>query len=125
MSNDDLAAAQALYRSGKFAEAQQKYEALVKSNAKNPLAQAGLVRALLAQERVEQASDVAASAVAAMPDAEPVIASLGEVQFRQAQMPQAEKSLLRASRTDPKDPLPLLALAELYDSYSLHRRAYD
>src|SRR5947209_6716699 len=75
--SDDLASAQGLYRSGKFEQAQQRYESLVKADPKQRLAQAGLIRSLLAQEKVDEAGDVAAKAIAAMPDAEPVVAAMG------------------------------------------------
>jgi len=49
----------------------------------------------------------------------------GDVQFRLAEMSDAELSYLTAKKLDPKEVRAYLGLARLYRCYSLYRRAYD
>src|ERR1019366_5028529 len=53
--NPELAAADQLYRAGKFAEAEASYQVLLKADAKLVPAQVGLVRAMLRQQKVDEA----------------------------------------------------------------------
>src|ERR1039458_5015799 len=54
--NPDLIAADQLYKAGKFAEAAEKYQALLKANAKLMPAEAGLIESLLHEQKVDEAS---------------------------------------------------------------------
>jgi Aspartyl protease len=54
-----------------------------------------------------------------------LLALKGDVQFRRAEMSEAEVSYLAAKKIDPKQPAAYLGLAQLYRCYSLHRKAYD
>lgn len=49
--NPELAAADQLYRAGKFAEAEASYQTLLKADAKLVPAHVGLVRAMLRQQK--------------------------------------------------------------------------
>ncbi|HEX7422936.1 MAG TPA: hypothetical protein VF311_03475, partial [Terriglobales bacterium] len=49
-----LAAADQLYRAGKFAEAETRYQALLKIDSKLVPAQVGLVRAMLRQQKIDE-----------------------------------------------------------------------
>jgi tetratricopeptide (TPR) repeat protein len=120
-----LAAADELYRAGKFSEAEASYQALLKSDSKLVPAQVGLVRAMLRQQKIDEALDVASAALAAQPDSAALMAAKGDVQFRRAEMPDAELSYLTAKKLDAKEVRAYLGLAQLYRSYSLYRRAYD
>ena len=53
-----------LYRSGRFAEAAAKFQAIVKANPKNVPAQMGLIHALLRAEKIDDAQAAAISALA-------------------------------------------------------------
>ena len=53
--NPDLVAADQLYRSGRFADAAEKYQAALKADPKLVPAQAGLVRSLLREQKVDDA----------------------------------------------------------------------
>ena len=120
-----LAAADQLYRAGKFSDAEASYQALLKSDSKLVPAQVGLVRAMLRQQKIDEALDAASAALAAQPDSAALMAAKGDVQFRRAEMPDAELSYLTAKKLDAKEVRAYLGLAQLYRSYSLYRKAYD
>jgi thioredoxin-like negative regulator of GroEL/predicted aspartyl protease len=123
--NPELAAADQLYRAGKFAEAEASYQALLKADAKLVPAQVGLVRAMLRQQKIDEALNAVNTALAAQPNSAALLAAKGDVQFRHGEMPDAEGSYLTARKLDPKEVRAYLGLARLYRSYSLYRRAYD
>jgi tetratricopeptide (TPR) repeat protein len=123
--NPGLAAADQLYRAGKFAEAEASYQALLKTDSKLVTVQVGLVRAMLRQQKVDEALDAVNTALAAQPNSAALLAAKGDVQFRRAEMPDSEVSYLTARKIDPKEVRAYLGLARLYRCYSLHRRAYD
>jgi tetratricopeptide (TPR) repeat protein len=123
--NAELAAGDQLYRAGKFAEAEATYQVLLKSDSKLVLAQVGLVRAMLRQQKIDEALDAVNAALAPQPNSAALLAAKGDVQFRRGEMPDAEASYLAARKFDPKEVHAYLGLARLYASYSLYRRAYD
>src|SRR5271157_1057837 len=53
--NPDPVAADQLYKAGKFAEAAEKYQALLKTDAKLVAAEAGLIEALLREQKIDEA----------------------------------------------------------------------
>jgi tetratricopeptide (TPR) repeat protein len=120
-----LAAADQLYRAGKFAEAEAGYQAALKADAKLVAAQVGLVRAMLRQQKIDEALDAANAALAAQPNSAALLAAKGDVQFRRGEMSEAEMSYLTAKKFDAKEAHAYLGLAQLYRSYSLYRKAYD
>jgi len=120
-----LAAADQLYRAGKFSEAEASYQALLKSDAKLVPAQVGLVRTMLRQQKIDEALDAANTALTAQPNSAALMAAKGDVQFRRAEMSDAEVSYLTAKKLDAKEVRAYLGLAKLYRSYSLYRKAYD
>ncbi|PYX55348.1 MAG: hypothetical protein DMG76_18130 [Acidobacteria bacterium] len=121
----ELAAADQLYRAGKFAEAETSYQALLKTDPKLIPAQVGLVRAMLRQQKIDEALDAVNTALAAQSNSAALLAAKGDVQFRRSEMPDAEMSFLTAKKLDPKEVHAYLGLARLYRSYSLYRKAYD
>ena len=129
-TSPELAAADQLYRAGKFAEAEANYQAFLKNDSKLPpaevvLAQVGLVRAMLRQQKIDEAFDAANTALAQQPNASALLAAKGDVQFRRGEMSDAEVCYLTAKKIDPKEVHAYLGLARLYASYSLYRKAYD
>jgi tetratricopeptide (TPR) repeat protein len=123
--NPELAAADQLYRAGKFAEAETSYQAILKTDTKLVSAQVGLVRSMLRQQKIDEASDAVNTALASEANAAALLAAKGDVQFRRGEMADAETSYLTAKKLDPKEVHAYLGLARLYSSYSLYRRAYD
>jgi TonB family protein len=124
-SNPDLAAADQLYRTGKFADAENSFQALLKVDPKLVPAQVGLVWAMLRQQKLDESLDAVNAALAARPDSAALLAAKGEVQFRRGEMSDAEKSYLAAKKLNPREVRAYLGLARLYRSYSLYRKAYD
>jgi hypothetical protein len=121
----ELVAADLLYRAGKFAEAEASYRALLNSDSKLVPAQVGLVRSMLRQQKIDEAFDTANAALAMQSKSAALLAAKGDVQFRRAEMPDAELSYLSAKKLDPKEVRAYLGLARVYRSYSLYRKAYD
>jgi len=129
-TSPELAAADQLYRAGKFVEAEASYQALLKSDSKLVpeqlvAAQVGLVRAMLRQQKIDEALDAVNTALAVQPNAAALLAVKGDVQFRNGEMPDAELSYLAAKKLDAKEVHAYLGLARLYGAYSLYRKAYD
>jgi tetratricopeptide (TPR) repeat protein len=110
---------------GKFAEAEASYRALLKTDSKLVSAQVGLVRAMLRQQKIDESLDAVNTALTAKPDSAALLSAKGDVQFRRAEMSEAEASYLAAKKLDPKDVRAYLGLAHLHRSYSLYRKAYD
>lgn len=123
--NSELVAADHLYQSGRFSEAAEKYQSILKADAKLVPAQAGLIDSLLRDQKVDESYAVAGSALSAQPHSAPLLAAMGNVQFRRAEMSQAETSYINALAVDPKEVPAYVGLAHLYRAYSLHRRSYD
>ena len=121
----ELATADQLYRAGKFAEAETRYQALLKTDSKLVPAQVGLVRAMLRQQKIDEALEAVNTALAAQPNSAALLAAKGDVQFRRAEMSDAELAYLAAKKLDPKEVRAYLGLARLYLCYSLYRKAYD
>lgn len=124
-TNPELAAADQLYRAGKFAEAETSYQGLLKNDARLVAAQVGLVRAMLHEQKIDEAFDSVNTALAAQPNTAALLAAKGDVEFRRGEMPDAEGAYLAAKRLDPKEVHAYLGLARLYGSYSLYRKSYD
>jgi tetratricopeptide (TPR) repeat protein len=125
VSTPELAAADQLYRAGKFAEAEVSYQAILKTDSKLVPAQVGSVRAMLRQQKIDEAMDEVNEALAQQPNEAPLLAAKGDVLFRRGEMTDAEGSYLAAKKLDPKAVRAYLGLARLYRSYSLYRKAYD
>ncbi len=120
----ELSTANQLYRAGKFVEAEAHYQALVESDPKLVPAQVGLVRTLLREQRVDEAFDAVNTALAAQPNSVALLAAKGDVQFRRAEMSDAELSYLAAKKLDHNEVHSYLGLARVYSSYSMYRTAY-
>jgi hypothetical protein len=119
-----LAAADQLFRAGKFAEAEIGYQALVKADPKLVPAQTGLVRTRLRLQKLDEALDGVNAALAAEPDSAALLAAKGDVQFRRAEMSDAELSYLAAKKLNPKEVHSYLGLAQLYRAYSMYHISY-
>jgi tetratricopeptide (TPR) repeat protein len=124
-ANTGLVAADQVYRAGKFAEAEASYLALLKNDGTLMPARIGLVRAMLRQQKIDEAFEAVNVALAAYPGSPTLLAAKGDVQFRRGEMAEAEVSYLTAKKLDPKEVRAYLGLARLYASYSFYRKAYD
>jgi tetratricopeptide (TPR) repeat protein len=124
-SESGLAAADQLYRAGKFADAEVSYQGLLKSDPKLVAAQLGLVRAMLKQQKIDESLETVNSALVAQQSSAALLAVKGDVLFRRGEMQDAELSYLSAKKLNVKESHAYLGLARLYASYSLYRKAYD
>ena len=91
-TSPELAAADQLYRAGKFAEAEAGYRALLKTDPKLvpvqlAAAQVGLVRAMLRQQKIDEALDAANTALAAQPNSAALLAVMSNFETVKCQMP--------------------------------------
>ncbi len=120
----DLAGADHLYQSGQFAEAADKYQAILKADPTSAPAQSGLIRSFLKEEKIDDAMTLAKNATAAQPGSAAVWAAMGDVQFRFGQMSPAELSYQKALKLDPRNLEAYLGLARIYRAYSLYAHAY-
>jgi tetratricopeptide (TPR) repeat protein len=123
--NPDLIAADQLYKAGKFAEAAEKYQALLKLDAKLAPAEAGLIESLLHEQKIDEASAEAVKALGAQSNSAALLVARGDVQFRFAKMAEAEMSYFKALQIDKRELRACLGLVRLYRAYSLYRKAYD
>ena len=123
-TNLDLAAADQLYKESKFAEAADKYQAIINAEPNLVGAQYGLIRALLRQQKVDEASAAANRFLTAQPNSSVLLAGMGAVQYRQGQMSDAETSFLKSVRIDDHQIPAYLGLMRIYRAYSLYGHAY-
>lgn len=123
-ASPQLAAANQLYRAGKFAESEASYRALLNADSKSVPAQVGLVRAMLRQQKIDEALDAVNRALGTEPNSAALLAAKGDIQFRRAEMSDAELSYLAAKKLDQKEVHAYLGLSRVYSSYSMHRVAY-
>ncbi len=87
---DLLKQADGFYQKGNFDAALQKYQELIQQNPKSPEAYSGLTRVYLKQKNVQQAFETVSMGLQ-MADSAPVRVALGEVDFRQGKISEAER----------------------------------
>ena len=124
-ANTDLAAANQQFQAGNFTEAIHKYQQALKAEPTLVPAQAGLIRTYLRTDQVDPAYDVAKSSLAANPNSAQLLAAMGNVQYRRAEIPESEASYKAALRNDPNSVEAYLGLARVFRTALLYRRAYD
>ena len=120
-----LLTADQLYKSGKFAEAEASYQALLATDPASIPAQVGVVRSMLRQQKIDEAFTRVNQAISTQPNSAALLAAKGDVEFRRGDMSAAEKSFLAAKKADQNEVHAYLGLSRLYSSYSLYRHAYD
>jgi len=95
-----LEAADKSYRSGKFFDASQQYQLLVKADSTSVPARVGLVRSYLKLQAVKPAFEAASAALSANPNAPELHSVMGDVQFRRGEMGPAEAEYRAALKAD-------------------------
>lgn len=118
--------AEKAYLSGKAAEAEKLYrEALAKSPHDAALT-AGLVRSLLREQKVEDASSTISSELALAPTAVALLTASAEVEYRQGKLAEAAGTADQAFRIDPCNARLYLIRARIFrlnSMYASERRA--
>src|SRR5260370_2211471 len=120
---DLLKQGQEACRRGDFASAVEKYQAALRQDAKSDRAYVGLVHAYLKQQKLDLAHATATTGSAAVPGSVALHVAMGEVYFREARMPEAEKEFLQGVNTAHPEARAYFGLVALYDAYSLHAKA--
>jgi predicted aspartyl protease len=119
-----LAAAQQLYRTGKFDEALSAYKPIADAGgADGATAYAGIARVYLRQRNPAAALDAANKGVALLPGKAPATVALGEVDFRLGKLTDAEKLWLASIRNCEPDGRAHLGEARLARATSNYLRA--
>lgn len=97
----------------KYAKAESLYKANLSAHPGDAESIAGLVHSLLDEQKVQDAADTVASALAASPNSPPLITLRGEVEFRQGTPWLASHSAAESFKLDPCNPRTQLLLADL------------
>jgi len=119
-----LAAAQQLYRTGKFDEALRAYTVIAAAGgAEGAAAYAGMARTYLSKKDVPDALDAANRAVALTPGKGPAIVAMGEVDYRLAKFSLAEDAFLTSIRNCEADARAHLGMAGIALATSNRLRA--
>jgi tetratricopeptide (TPR) repeat protein len=117
-----LAEAFALYQSGKFVEAADKYRLVLAGDPKNADAYAGLIETLLKQKDIQQASATIDKALQNA-DSPKVRVAVAEVQYRQGSINSAEREWVNNVNSDHPQARAYLGIARISSAFSLHKRA--
>jgi tetratricopeptide (TPR) repeat protein len=117
------AAAEQLFRTGKFAEAEGAYNAILQSNPKSTQAYIGLFRVLLRERRSADATNMLAKAAAMEPNSDAVRTAQGEMHFRQGGIQEAQADFTALVKAGTSEPRAYLGLARVYWAESLYQHA--
>jgi len=120
-----LAEADRLLASGRSADAQGQYQAVLHADPGSVPAAVGLARSLTLQQKFDEAHSVLDATLARHPDSSELFLTLGDLQFGEGKIVDAESSFVKAENLKPSDPAAYLGLARVYRAASLYRRAYD
>lgn len=110
---------------GKAAEAQARYQEVLKADPSSIPAQIGLIQSFIKQQKLEEAKAATDASLAQHPNSPEILVAQGDLQFAEGKMPDAERSYIKAENLKPTAPGPYLGLAHIYRAYSLYRRAFD
>ncbi|HEY6328863.1 MAG TPA: aspartyl protease family protein [Blastocatellia bacterium] len=116
-----LGKANSLYRSGKLAEAEEAYKAIIRDEPKSVVSYIGLTHVYLRQNRVNEAYQAATKAIELAPSFDAARTAIGEVYFRQGKMHEAEQELTPLVKSGTGDARAYMGLGLLYWSASFYR----
>lgn len=119
------AEADQLFDRGEKKQAAALYEKILTDNAGAFHARARLMRARLAEERVDEAYALGKAGLKLPGYGAELETAMGDVYFRRAEMSQAEQSYMNALKLDVRDYRARLGLAKLYKAYSLYGKAFS
>src|ERR1700686_4040726 len=119
---DPLGEAKALDRKGNFDAAIKKYQQLLQERPKSPDAYAGLTHCYLKKKDVTQAYETITNGLQ-IADSWPVRVALGEVYFRQGQIPKAEKERVGVINSGHQAARAYLGLARVRWAISMNKTA--
>lgn len=111
--------AERLFALGKFDDAVERYNAIIRSGSDRAVAYAGLSRAYLKLRKPSDAYLAVRKAVESDPSLATAHSALGEVYLRQAKFHEAQTEFMTALKANPADARSYLGLSRLY------RASYD
>lgn len=119
-------AAEKAYLAGNAKEAETLYRDALSKSPHDGALTAGLVRSLLREQKVEDASSTISSELALAPTAVPLLTASAEVEYRQGKIAEAAGTADQAFRIDPCNPRLYLIRARIFrlnSMYASERRA--
>ncbi len=119
-------AAEKAYLAGNAKEAETLYRDALSKSPHDGALTAGLVRSLLREQKVEDASSTISSELALAPTAVPLLTASAEVEYRQGKIAEAAGTADQAFRIDPCNPRLYLVRARIFrlnSMYASERRA--
>ena len=119
---DPLGEARALARKGNFDAAIKKYQQLLQERPKSPDAYAGLTHCYLKKKDVKQAYETVSNGLQ-VADSWPIRVALGEVYFRQGQIPKAEKEWIDVINSGHQAARAYFGLARVRWAISMNKTA--
>lgn len=123
LSPAPLRDAQDLFRSGKFAEAESAFNAILQSNPKSALAYVGLTRLYLKQNRLADADKAASKANELVPSSDAVRVAVGELRFRQGRIADAQDQFTPLVKANSNEARAYLGLGQAYWAESYYQHA--
>lgn len=123
MASPSLDSALRLLRTRKYDEAVKQYTKLAAGGTNPGLAYAGLARAYLKLNDVDEASAAAAKAVEVAPTLDDAHVALGEVYFRQGKIADAEKEFIALIKMNTANPRAYLGEARVSAASSYFKQA--
>lgn len=122
------AEAEAALRKGDFDHAVRVYRGILDVDRTSVPAAVGLIRALLKWDKVTEADEAAATALASQPNVAALHAAMGDVYYREGRLNRAEKEYRAALGLDPRCARGAWGMGRIYTIVSMHasaRKAYD
>ena len=116
--------ARVLYQKGDFDGALKIYQQIISKKSQSPDAYAGVIRTYLKMKDVQQASETATKALAAA-DSLPVHVALGELDFRQGKIREAEDEWVKVVNSGRQDAHAYLGLARVRWAISMYKSGWD
>ena len=120
--SSQLSNAFGLYRTGDFEHAALNYREILKANPSNAEAYAWLARTLLKEKKNDEAREVINTGLQKA-ESPPVHVALGEVEFREGLISEAEREWVNVLNSGHPDARAYLGLARVSTALSLYKRA--
>jgi predicted aspartyl protease/Flp pilus assembly protein TadD len=116
----ESSAAEKAYLSGNASQAESLYREALGKAPHDAALTGGLVRALLRQQKVDDAASAVAAELAAAPNSVPLLTASAEVQYRQGKIAQSFATVNQAFKIDPCNPRLYLISARIFRLNSMY-----
>ncbi len=122
-AGEALISANALLHARKYSEAEAAFQNIIAKEPASPEARVGLMRTLMRQRKFNDAEEAGKNAITALPSSSLVHATVGDVDFRTAQMAEAEAEYRSALRLDANSARGNYGMGRLYTMLSMYKHA--